>query len=67
MTQEEFDLMEVKPGKQGHYQVTMFQFKKEEQEDPDYIKEWLEYDGENWDYAGYKDCCYVCFIHARDE
>jgi hypothetical protein len=61
MTKEEFEAMEVKPKGKGFYFVTMFQFEKDDPTDPDYIRDWLEFDGKDWVYDGYK--CYVCFIH----
>lgn len=64
MDREEFEVMEVKPKEKDFYFVTMFQYEKEKPEYPDYIKDWIEFDGENWDYGEYK--CYVCFIHKRD-
>ena len=30
---------------------------------PDYIKDWVKFNGEEWDYGAYKKNCYVCFIH----
>ena len=66
MDKEEFDAMEVKPEKPGWYLVTMFQYKKNESKHPDYIKDWVEFDGGDWDYCEYKNCCYVCFIHERE-
>jgi hypothetical protein len=68
MNKNKFSIMEVKPDRKGYYFVTLHQFKKEEELHPDYIQDWLEYDGSEWDYfAGYSDTCYVCFIHKRDE
>ena len=67
MEQTEFDAMEVKPANAGWYLVTLFQFEKEDPEHPDYIRDWVEYDGENWLYGGYSGCCYVCFVHRRDD
>ena len=63
MDKEEFDFMEVKPCNRGWYYVTMFQFEKMLPEHPDYIQDWLEFDGNDWIYGGYKNYCYVCFIH----
>lgn len=67
MNKEEYDLMEVKAKERGFYFVTLFQFKKEKPEHPDYIRDWLEFDGEDWVYGGYEGCCYVCFINKRDD
>jgi hypothetical protein len=64
---EKFDALEVKPERSGWYLVTMFQFGKEKEEHPDYIKEWLEFNGEGWEYGYYIGHCYVCFIHERDD
>lgn len=63
-----FDHMEVKPENGvGWYSVTLYQFNKMEREHPDYIREWLYFDGEQWDYCGtYSGNTYVCFIHARE-
>lgn len=66
MTKDKFEAMEVKTKRKGWYLVTLFQFKKEEPEHPDYIRDWLNFDGDNWDYEAYKDCCYVCFVHKGD-
>ena len=65
MYSSEFEAMEVKPKEKDFYFVTLFQFEKEKPEYPDYIRDWLEFDGEAWDYGGF-DNCYVCFIHKRD-
>lgn len=65
MDKERFKLLEVKANEKGYYLVTLFQFQKEEPEDPDYFKEWLEFDGDNWEYGYYEDYCYVCFVHER--
>ena len=62
----DFEAMEVRPENSGWYFVTLFQFEKEEKENPDYIKDWVEYDGEAWQCDGYENC-YVCFIHNGDE
>lgn len=66
MDTEEFEAMEVKPKEKGSYFVTLFQFEKEKPEHPDYIRGWLEFNGDNWVYGGFEDSCYVCFIHKRD-
>ena len=65
MEKEEFDLMEVKPSNAGWYYVTLFQFEKILPEAPDYIKDWLEFDGNNWIYGNYENNSYVCFIHRN--
>ena len=66
MDQKEFDAMEVKPVEAGWYFVEMHQFKKLKPEHPDYIKDWMEFNGTSWVYDGYCGCCYVCFIHKRE-
>jgi hypothetical protein len=66
MNKQEFDALEVKPQHEGFYLVTMFQFAKLKTEHPDYIRDWLQFKEEEWDYGGYAGNCYVCFIHARD-
>jgi len=67
MDQDEIDILEVKPERLGWYWVTLFQYEKEREEDPNYFMEWVEFkdDGE-WDYFMYPKC-YVCFIHKREE
>lgn len=66
MEKDEFDFMEVKPLNNGWYYVTLFQFEKILPEDPDYIIDWLEFDGNNWIYDGYENNSYVCFIHRGE-
>lgn len=66
MTKEEFSVIEVKPKDAGWYYVTMFQYEKLDPKHPDYIKDWLEFDGTTWDYALYYECCYVCFIYKKE-
>ena len=67
MDKDEFTFMEVKPNKEGWYFITLFQFKKERISHPDYIKDWMFYNGESWNYGLYEGCCYVCFIEDRHE
>lgn len=67
MDKEYFKLMEVKPKEKAFYFVTLFQFQKGEPEHPDYFTDWLEFDGDNWDYGYYEGNCYVCFVHKRDD
>ena len=67
MDTEEFKAMEVKPKEKAFYFVTLFQFDKEKPEHPDYIRDWLEFEGKNWAYDGFEGSCYVCFIHKRDD
>ena len=62
MTKEEFDFMEVKPKNRGRYYVTLYQFENV----IGYERDWLEFDGDGWDYADYGNSCYVCFIHRRE-
>lgn len=58
--------LEVKPRDEGWYKVTLFQYAKEDDSHPSVIREYLFYDGENWDYCGeYKGSCYVCFISEK--
>lgn len=66
MDKEEFDAMEVKPKDSGFYFVTLYQFKKEKPEHPNYIRDWLEFNGTNWEYDGFEGSCYVCFIEKKD-
>ena len=66
MNAEKIAAMEVKASSEGWYYVSLFQYKKEEEKDPDYFNEWLFFDGKEWDYSGYKDCCYVCFLHKKE-
>ena len=66
MNKEKFEALEVKAKDKGWYLVTLFQFKKEKSEHPDHVKEWVEFDGENWDYRELKDSYYVCFIHEKE-
>ena len=57
--------IEVKPNDAGWYFVTMHQYKKEEAHHPDYITDWLGFDGVAWDYGDY--CCHVVSVLRRDE
>ena len=66
MDKGKLNSLEVRPLKSGWYWVTMYQYKKEDQEDPDYIREWVEFINGRWDY-GYYDGCYVCFIHKKEQ
>jgi hypothetical protein len=66
MSQDEFKGREYTPNNEGFYFVRLHQYKKEEDRHPDYIEDWLEFDGEKWDYGGYKDNCYVCLIYKED-
>ena len=65
MTQEEFDCMEVRPTRRGWYFVTLYQFDKVDPKHPDYIRDWLFFEGDKWDYGDYTGFCYVCFIHKK--
>jgi hypothetical protein len=67
MNAECFELMEVKPKEKSFYFVTLFQFQKDEPEHRSYIRDWLEFDGDNWVYDHYEGNYYVCFIHKRDD
>lgn len=68
LDQSAIKMLEVRPKKEGFYFVTLYQYKKEEVEHPDYFEDWLEFDGQSWDYnGGYCGTCYVCFIHKYDE
>ena len=66
MDQEEFDTMEVKALNVGWYFVSLYQFKKANPLHPDYIKDWMEFKDNKWDYGGYDGSCYVCFIHKKE-
>lgn len=66
MTKEEFQKIELKPDRKDFYYVSLFQFGKEKKEYPSYIKDWIEFDGKDWDYGDYKKRCCVCEIHKRD-
>lgn len=68
ISKDKFDLLEVRANTEGFYFVTMYQFDKIDIDHPDYIKDWLYFDGDKWEYCGeYKDACYVCFIHSKDD
>lgn len=64
MNQQEFEIMEVKPINEGWYFVSMYQYNKDRPEYPDYIKDWMHFDGQKWEYEGYEGKCYVCFIYC---
>ena len=66
MNKHDFESMEVKPKNSGWYQVKLYQYKKENPEHPDYIREWMEYRNGTWDYGLYKGCCCVCFIYKKE-
>ena len=66
MTHDKIDAREVKPKETGFYLVMMFHFKKEAPDDADYIKDWIEFDGDNWVYEDYSGSCRVCSILKRD-
>ena len=51
--------MTIKPG--WHF-VKMKQVKKAEPDYPDFIKDWVEFDGEFWLYGDYEDTCVVTEI-----
>ncbi len=60
-------MLEVRPKEPGFYFVTLYQYKKEKPEHPDYFRDWMQLDGEQWLYdGGYEGCCYVCFIHRKE-
>ena len=67
--EHQYEISEVKPklGNIGFYYVTLFQFDKEKESHPDYIKDYMYFDGNDWEYIGaYKDHCLVCFIHRME-
>lgn len=51
----------------GWYRVTLYQYSKGSIDDPDYFQEWVEYKNGQWDYEGYSESCYVCFIHFKED
>lgn len=60
MDKEKFDELEVRPpkkGKIGLYNVVLYNFI-----DDMYLRAWLNYDGNAWDYAEHQGNCLVCFI-----
>lgn len=67
MVKNEIKALEVLSNNPGWYYVTLFQYNKESEEDPDYFQDWLEFTSRGWDYGLYKDSCYVCFIHKKKE
>jgi len=44
MTPEEIHFLEVRPREKEWYFVTLFQFKKKDEKDPDYIRDYVFYD-----------------------
>ena len=66
MDKEEFDAMEVRPEGAGWYFTTIFRFKKDDPDEPGYVKEWFEFGADGWDYREWKGECYVCFIHKKE-
>ena len=65
--EHEVRALEVTPINDGWYRVTLFQYMKESQDDPDYFQEWVEFTEGQWDYMGYAGSCYVCFIHFKED
>ena len=66
MNNKRFTALEVKPISKGWYLVSLYQYEKLSPDSPDYIKDWVSFDGDNWEYEGYKDYCYVCFIYEKE-
>jgi hypothetical protein len=64
MTPEEIAFMEVKPKDEGMYFVTLVKIVKRGDNPTEHIRDWLFYDGVEWDYREYQ-CCYVCFIREK--
>jgi len=64
---KEFNAKEVKAKDDGWYFVTLFQFVKEKPEYPNNIKDWVKFNGKDWEYGDYDGTCYVCFIHKRED
>lgn len=65
-TDENIRLLEVRTKNDGWYWVTLYQYRKEDDTDPDYINEWVESVNGEWDYGAYAGSCYVCFIHKKE-
>jgi len=59
MNKEKFQELEVRPhgGKVGLYNVVLHNFIEDT-----YLRDWLIYDGNTWDYAEHSGNCLVCFI-----
>lgn len=55
------------PNESGWYLVTLHQFNKEQPaKHSAYIKDWIEFDGVNWDYFGYTGRFIVTAIHKKE-
>ena len=68
MLTERQRMMEVRTNIDGWYYCTVHQFNKDNEEDPDYIREWFESINGEWDYGkGWDGNVYVCFIHKRED
>jgi hypothetical protein len=66
MTLDKVKSLEIKPDGAGFYFVTLFQYNKKEPKHPEYFQDWLEFDGEDWDYYGeYKHRSLVCIVHKK--
>ena len=59
MDKEKFDELEVRPASEkiGLYHVVLYNFI-----DDMFLRAWLNYDGDAWDYAEHQGNCLVCFI-----
>jgi len=66
MNSEKLRALEVRAKNDGWYLVTFYQFNKEDDNHPDYFDDWCEAVNGEWDYGGYKERCYVCFIKKKE-
>lgn len=66
MDKSKFDALEVKGKKKGWYLVELYQFKKQDEKDPSYFKDWIEFDGEKWNYSDYEGSCLVCYLYEYE-
>ena len=64
---DEINNTEVKPTKDGWYYVKLYQYNKEDCDDPDYFHDWVEFRNENWDYAGYEGYAFACEILKKED
>lgn len=62
MTNEEFDLLEVRPQKNGWFLITLHNFNPREGEQL-YYRDWVQYNESGWNYGKMKGRVLCCFIH----
>ena len=55
------------PESPGWYFVTFHQFNKQDETDPDYFNEWVEFDGVDWEYKDYEERSIITKIIKREE